>query len=55
MISKNGAGSGGWGLKTLYMFAILSGVGAIINYFIIPEVIPSQVQRVYADPGSDQG
>ena len=41
MISKNGSGARGWGLKTLYMFAILSGVGSIINFFIIPEVCTS--------------
>lgn len=38
MLANSGPGSQGWGLSTLYMFAILIGVGTCINYFMIPEV-----------------
>lgn len=38
MLANSGPGSQGWGLSTLYMFAILIGVGTCINYWMIPEV-----------------
>ncbi|WVW82919.1 hypothetical protein I302_104933 [Kwoniella bestiolae CBS 10118] len=31
------ATSRNWGVKTLYMFAILGGVGTVINFFLLPE------------------
>ncbi|WWD01250.1 hypothetical protein V866_008192 [Kwoniella sp. B9012] len=31
------ATSRNWGVKTLYMFAILGGIGTIINFFLLPE------------------
>jgi hypothetical protein len=38
MISSSGNGARGWGLKTLYMFAVLVGVGTALNYWLLPEV-----------------
>ena len=38
MISSSGNGARGWGVKTLFMFAILVAVGTVINYFLLPEV-----------------
>lgn len=38
MISNSGAGSKGWGVRTLFMFAILVATGTVINFFLLPEV-----------------
>lgn len=37
MISNSGAGSRGWGVKTLFMFAILVACGTTLNFFLLPE------------------
>ncbi|WVQ63618.1 uncharacterized protein L199_001771 [Kwoniella botswanensis] len=37
MLGTDGAGARGWGLKTLFMFAILSAVGTVLCYFLVPE------------------
>ncbi|WRT68794.1 uncharacterized protein IL334_005774 [Kwoniella shivajii] len=37
MLGTDGAGARGWGLKTLYMFAILSAGGTVLCYFLVPE------------------
>jgi hypothetical protein len=54
MISNSGAGSRGWGVKTLFMFAILVGMGTIINFFVLPEVshpsLTAQVRWLISRP-----
>ncbi|WVW79665.1 hypothetical protein I302_101634 [Kwoniella bestiolae CBS 10118] len=37
MLGSDGAGARNWGLKTLYMFAILSAVGTVLCFFLVPE------------------
>lgn len=37
MLSSSGNGAKGWGLKTLFMFAILSALGTVFNYYLLPE------------------
>ncbi|WWC88371.1 uncharacterized protein L201_003282 [Kwoniella dendrophila CBS 6074] len=37
MLGTDGAGARGWGLKTLYMFAILSAAGTALCYWLVPE------------------
>jgi hypothetical protein len=38
MLSDSGTNATGWGVKTLYMFAILTAIGVVLNYIFLPEV-----------------
>lgn len=38
MLATSGPGARNWGQKSLFLFAILSAIGTVVNYFIVPEV-----------------
>lgn len=38
MLAAKGSGARNWGVKTMYLFACLGGIGLVVNYFLLPEV-----------------
>ncbi|WOO81685.1 MFS transporter fmqE [Vanrija pseudolonga] len=38
MLASTGKGARGWGVKTMFLFACLGGIGLVVNFFILPEV-----------------
>lgn len=47
MIGTAGAGARDWGTKTLFMFAITTGVASVGNFFICPEVSCQSLPLIY--------
>jgi len=38
MLAKTGPGARNWGVKTMFLYAILGTFGSVINYFYVPEI-----------------
>ncbi|KAL1410692.1 hypothetical protein Q8F55_001634 [Vanrija albida] len=38
MLAATGKGARNWGVKTMFLFACLGGIGLVVNFFILPEV-----------------